>query len=139
MSSLDASDWFARRHIGPSPDERDKMLEAVGASSLDVLMDEAIPASIRLTTPLSLPPAESEHQYLTRLGHLAHRNRVFRSYIGLGYYDTFTPSVILRMVLENPGWYTPYTPYQAEIAQGRLESLLNFQTMVTDQIGRAHV
>jgi len=132
MRSLDASDWFARRHIGPSPDERHKMLEAVGASSLDALMDEAIPASIRLKTPLSLPPAESEHQYLTRLGHLAHRNRVFRSYIGLGYYDTFTPSVILRMVLENPGWYTPYTPYQAEIAQGRLESLLNFQTMVTD-------
>jgi glycine dehydrogenase len=132
MSSLDASDWFARRHIGPSSDERDKMLAAVGASSLDALMDEAIPASIRLKTPLSLPPAETEHQYLTRLGHVAHRNRVFRSYIGLGYYDTFTPSVILRMVLENPGWYTPYTPYQAEIAQGRLESLLNFQTMVTD-------
>jgi glycine dehydrogenase len=132
MNSLDASDWFARRHIGPSPDERDKMLEAVGASSLDALMDEAIPASIRLKTPLSLPPAESEHQYLNRLGHVAHRNKVFRSYIGLGYYDTVTPSVILRMVMENPGWYTPYTPYQAEIAQGRLESLLNFQTMVTD-------
>ncbi len=132
MSSLDVSDRFARRHIGPSPDERDQMLQAVGASSLDALMDEAIPASIRLTTPLSLPPAESEQQYLNRLGHLAHRNQVFRSYIGLGYHDTFTPSVILRMVLENPGWYTPYTPYQAEIAQGRLESLLNFQTMVMD-------
>jgi glycine dehydrogenase len=132
MSSLDVSDWFARRHIGPSPDERDQMLQAVGAPTLDALMDEALPASIRLRTPLSLPPAESEHQYLNRLGDLAHRNRVFRSYIGLGYYDTFTPSVILRMVLENPGWYTPYTPYQAEIAQGRLESLLNFQTMVMD-------
>jgi len=132
MNSLDASDSFARRHIGPSPDERDEMLAAVGASSLDALMDEAIPASIRLTAPLSLPPAESEDQYLNRLGHLAHRNKVFRSYIGLGYYDTFTPSVILRMVMENPGWYTPYTPYQAEISQGRLESLLNFQTMVTD-------
>ena len=132
MNSLDASDSFARRHIGPSPDERDEMLAAVGASTLDALMDEAIPASIRLTAPLSLPPAESEQQYLNRLGHLAHRNKVFRSYIGLGYYDTFTPSVILRMVMENPGWYTPYTPYQAEISQGRLESLLNFQTMVTD-------
>ena len=132
MSSLDVSDWFARRHIGPSPDERDQMLQAVGAPTLDALMDEALPASIRLKAPLSLPPAESEHQYLDRLGQLAHRNRVFRSYIGLGYYDTFTPSVILRMVLENPGWYTPYTPYQAEIAQGRLESLLNFQTMVMD-------
>ena len=135
MSALDASDWFTRRHIGPSPEERTEMLQAVGASTLDALMDEVIPASIRLETPLSLPPAESEHQYLHRLGHLAHRNKVFRSYIGLGYYDTFTPSVILRMVMENPGWYTPYTPYQAEIAQGRLESLLNFQTMVTDLTG----
>jgi glycine dehydrogenase len=132
MSSLDVSDWFARRHIGPSPDERDQMLQAVGAPTLDALMDEALPASIRLKAPLSLPPAESEHQYLNHVGHLGHRNQVFRSYIGLGYYDTFTPSVILRMVLENPGWYTPYTPYQAEIAQGRLESLLNFQTMVMD-------
>jgi glycine dehydrogenase len=135
MSSLDASDWFARRHIGPSPDERDEMLQAVGAPTLDALMDEAIPASIRLKKPLGLPSAESEHQYLHRLGHLAHRNKVFKSYIGLGYHDTFTPSVILRMVMENPGWYTPYTPYQAEIAQGRLESLLNFQTMVTDLTG----
>jgi glycine dehydrogenase len=132
MSSLDVSDRFARRHVGPSPDERDEMLQAVGASTLDALMNEAIPASIRLKAPLSLPPAESEQQYLNRLGHLAHRNQVFRSYIGLGYYDTFTPSVIQRMVLENPGWYTPYTPYQAEISQGRLESLLNFQTMVMD-------
>ena len=106
MSSLDASDWFARRHIGPSPDERAAMLEAVGARTLDALMDESIPASIRLEKPLALPPAESEHQYLHRLGHLAHRNSVFKSYIGLGYHDTFTPSVILRMVMENPGWYT---------------------------------
>jgi glycine dehydrogenase len=132
MSPLDASDWFARRHIGPSADERTAMLQAVGAPTLDALMDEVIPSSIRLTTPLTLPPAESEQQYLNRLGHLARRNQIFRSYIGLGYHDTFTPSVILRMVMENPGWYTPYTPYQAEIAQGRLESLLNFQTMVAD-------
>jgi len=135
MNRLDASDWFARRHIGPSPDDRDRMLETVGAASLDALVDEAIPASIRLARPLNLPPAESEHGYLRRLTAVARRNRTFRSYIGLGYHDTITPSVILRMVMENPGWYTPYTPYQAEIAQGRLESLLNFQTMVADLTG----
>jgi glycine dehydrogenase len=135
MHTLDATDWFAPRHIGPSPDERDRMLQTVGASSLDALIDEAIPRSIRLTTPLNLPPPESEHQYLRRLAHLAHRNTAFRSYIGLGYHDTITPSVVLRMVMENPGWYTPYTPYQAEIAQGRLESLLNFQTMVSELTG----
>jgi len=111
------------------------MLAAVGAPSLEALIDEAIPASIRLRQPLRLPPAESEHQYLRRLTRLARRNKTFRSYIGLGYHDTITPSVILRMVMENPGWYTPYTPYQAEIAQGRLESLLNFQTMVADLTG----
>ena len=134
-SSLDANDWFAPRHIGPSPDERDAMLQAVGAASLDALIDETIPRSIRLAKPLRLPPAESEHQYLRRLTTVARRNKTFRSYIGLGYHDTITPSVILRMVMENPGWYTPYTPYQAEIAQGRLESLINFQTMVADLTG----
>jgi len=135
MNRLDATDWFARRHIGPSPDDRDRMLAAVGAASLDALMDEAIPASIRLARPLNLPPAESEHAYLRRLSSIARRNKTFRSYIGLGYHDTITPAVILRMVMENPGWYTPYTPYQAEIAQGRLESLLNFQTMVSGLTG----
>ena len=135
MHTLDATDWFAPRHIGPSPDERDRMLQTVGVSSLDALIDEAIPRSIRLATPLNLPAPESEHHYLRRLSHLAHRNTPFRSYIGLGYHDTITPSVVLRMVMENPGWYTPYTPYQAEIAQGRLESLLNFQTMVTELTG----
>jgi glycine dehydrogenase len=135
MNRLDANDWFARRHIGPSPDDRDRMLAAVGAASLDALTDEAIPASIRLARPLNLPAAESEYAYLRRLASIARRNRTFRSYIGLGYHDTITPAVILRMVMENPGWYTPYTPYQAEIAQGRLESLLNFQTMVGDLTG----
>ena len=135
MHQLDASDWFARRHIGPSPDERDAMVEAIGVSSLDALIDEAIPASIRLTHPLDLPPPQSEYQYLRHLTRIARGNKTFRTYIGLGYHDTITPSVILRMVMENPGWYTPYTPYQAEIAQGRLESLLNFQTMVTDLTG----
>src|SRR5688572_21743725 len=135
MPTLDAADWFAPRHIGPSPDERDEMLRVVGAASLDALVDEAIPAAIRLRADLNLPPAESENQYLQRLTQVARGNRTFRSYIGLGYRDTIVPSVIRRMVLENPGWYTPYTPYQAEIAQGRLESLINFQTMVTDLTG----
>src|SRR5688572_4749049 len=135
MHTLDASDWFVRRHIGPSAPQRDEMLRTIGAASLDALVDEAIPSSIRLTSPLNLPPPESEQAYLDRLGRVARGNRVFRSYIGLGYYDTFTPSVIRRMVFENPGWYTPYTPYQAEIAQGRLESLINFQTMVADLTG----
>jgi glycine dehydrogenase len=133
--ALDAHDWFARRHIGPSPDERDAMLAVIGASSLDALIDEAVPASIRLPRPLELSPAESEHQYLRRLTRLARLNKTFRSYIGLGYHDTITPSVIVRTIMENPGWYTPYTPYQAEIAQGRLESLLNFQTMIADLTG----
>ena len=135
MNPLDATDWFARRHIGPSPDDRDRMLDAVRAASLDALMDQAIPASIRLKRPLHLPPVESEHAYLRRLSIIARRNKTFRSYIGLGYHDTITPAVIQRMVMENPGWYTPYTPYQAEIAQGRLESLLNFQTMVAELTG----
>ncbi|HZT76683.1 MAG TPA: aminomethyl-transferring glycine dehydrogenase [Vicinamibacterales bacterium] len=126
---------FASRHIGPDDTERDEMLEAVGASSLDALIDEAIPSRIRLKQPLDLPGGESEYQFLRSLRRVAAKNDVFRSYIGLGYYDCVTPSVILRNVLENPGWYTPYTPYQAEIAQGRLEALLNFQTMVRDLTG----
>ena len=123
---------FSSRHIGPDAEETAAMLKAVGASSLDALIDEAIPARIRLKQPLNLPKGQSEHHFLSELQVLASRNQVFRSFIGLGYYDCMTPSVILRNVLENPGWYTPYTPYQAEIAQGRLEALLNFQTMVRD-------
>src|SRR5689334_7901524 len=128
-------DSFASRHIGPDRHEADEMLKVVGASSLDALIDEAIPRRIRLDTPLPLPNGISEHDFLTGLREIAGRNKLFRSYIGLGYYGTITPSVILRNVLENPGWYTPYTPYQAEIAQGRLEALLNFQTMVRDLTG----
>jgi glycine dehydrogenase len=123
---------FARRHIGPSPVDQAAMLDVVGAPSLDALVADIIPAGIRLELPLALPPGETEHGYLARMGTLARRNKVFRSYIGLGYHDTVTPSVIKRMVMENPGWYTPYTPYQSEIAQGRLEALLTFQTMVAD-------
>ncbi|HET9706208.1 MAG TPA: aminomethyl-transferring glycine dehydrogenase [Vicinamibacterales bacterium] len=130
-------DTFAQRHIGPRPDDLQAMLKEVGAASLDQLIDEAIPASIRLQKPLNLPAADSESEYLSRLKTIARRNKVFRSFIGLGYADNLTPSVIRRCVFENPGWYTPYTPYQAEIAQGRLESLLNFQTMVSDLTGMA--
>src|SRR5258708_4645968 len=123
---------FKSRHIGPDAEETAAMLKVVGAPSLDVLIDEAIPARIRLKKPLNLPEGQSEYQFLKELRQVAARNQIHRSFLGLGYYDTITPSVILRNVLENPGWYTPYTPYQAEIAQGRLESLLNFQTMVRD-------
>src|SRR5580698_1642074 len=126
---------FSTRHIGPDPTERDAMLKATGAVSLDQLMDQAIPQRIRLLKPLQLPRGQSEYEFLRDLRKLAARNRIFKSYIGLGYSDCITPSVILRNVLENPGWYTPYTPYQAEMAQGRLESLLNFQTVVRDLTG----
>ena len=129
------SDTFQSRHLGPRPHDVAAMLEAVGASSLDQLINEIVPADIRLKAPLAVPAAESEAGYLSRLRTVAARNTIARSYIGMGYYDTITPAVILRNVFENPGWYTPYTPYQAEIAQGRLESLLNFQTMVCDLTG----
>ena len=112
-----------------------EMLAAIGTPSLAQLIDEVVPADIRLERPMRLPEAESEADYLRRLKEIASRNVLARSYIGLGYHDTVTPAVVLRNVFENPGGYTPYTPYQAEIAQGRLESLLNFQTMVSDLTG----
>jgi len=126
---------FESRHLGPRPQECELMLKTIGVSSLDRLMDEAIPPAIRLARPLALPEGESEYRFLGRLRGVAAKNKPFRSYIGLGYYDSVTPSVILRNVLENPSWYTPYTPYQAEIAQGRLEALLTFQTLVEDLSG----
>ena len=132
---LDPTENFALRHLGPRPSDVEGMLRVVGASSLDDLIAGAIPDTIRLDEPLALPPPESESAYLDRLSELASRNAKTRSFIGLGYYGCITPSVILRNVLENPGWYTPYTPYQAEVAQGRLEALLNFQTMVEDLTG----
>ena len=125
-------DTFQARHLGPRKADVARMLEAIGAPSVDALIAEIVPADIRATKPLDMPAAESEFGYHRRLRTLAAENRVFRSYIGLGYHDTITPAVIARNVFENPGWYTPYTPYQAEIAQGRLESLLNFQTVVSD-------
>ncbi|MDQ6763423.1 MAG: glycine dehydrogenase (aminomethyl-transferring), partial [Bacteroidota bacterium] len=123
---------FATRHIGPDEDETKKMLAEIGVASLDDLIDKTIPRGIRLPQPLDIPSAVGEAQYLAELKEIANQNKVYHSYIGQGYYDTLTPSVILRNLFENPGWYTQYTPYQAEIAQGRLESLLNFQTMVSD-------
>ena len=126
---------FQARHIGPNEKETNEMLRTIGESSLDTLINKTIPASIRLKQPLQNPPPQGEFEYLQELRKVAAKNIVFKNYIGQGYYGTITPSVILRNVFENPGWYTQYTPYQAEISQGRLESLLNFQTMVTDLTG----
>ena len=126
---------FERRHNGPGPADLRRMLDTIGYGSLDELIDTAIPESIRLRQPLNIPNGKSEHQALRELRELALQNRVFRSYLGMGYNDCVTPPVIQRKVLENPAWYTAYTPYQAEIAQGRLEALLNFQTVVIDLTG----
>jgi glycine dehydrogenase len=126
---------FPHRHIGPSAEETKQMLELLGQPSLEALIDDAIPAGIRLAKPLRLPAGRSEYEVVEGLREVARQNQVFRSFIGMGYYDCITPSVIQRNILENPGWYTQYTPYQAEIAQGRLEALLNFQTMVSDLTG----
>ncbi|HSF08514.1 MAG TPA: aminomethyl-transferring glycine dehydrogenase [Nitrospirales bacterium] len=123
---------FAHRHIGSSESQIQEMLGALGLSSLDALMQATVPKDIRLARSLDLHPAQSEEEVLAELRHLSARNRVYRSFLGMGYYDCLTPPVIGRNILENPAWYTQYTPYQAEIAQGRLEALLNFQTMVAD-------
>jgi len=128
----DRVDSFARRHIGPNKQARDAMLSELGFANLDELIEATVPQNIRLDRPLGLPDAKSESEALTELRDLAKKNTVARSFIGAGYSDTITPPVIQRNILENPGWYTAYTPYQAEIAQGRLEALLNFQTMITD-------
>lgn len=134
-SILTYSEQFQDRHIGPDQQDIEHMLRVTGASSLAKLVDQTVPQSIRLTEPLTMEPAMTESEFLARATALAKKNKVMKSYIGMGYYDTITPPVILRNVLENPGWYTQYTPYQAEISQGRLESLLNFQTMVVDLTG----
>lgn len=123
---------FTSRHIGPDETECKQMLQTIGISSLEELVEKTIPASIRLTSAPELPAPQNEYEYLQELKKTAQKNKVFKTYIGQGYYGTITPSVILRNVFENPGWYTQYTPYQAEISQGRLESMLNFQTLVAD-------
>ena len=128
-------DQFANRHIGPDADEARAMLEVIGADSLEAFLDTVVPAAIRQPQPLNLPAALSEHAALARLRKIISENKPHRSYLGMGYADCIVPPVIQRNLLENPGWYTQYTPYQAEISQGRLESLLNFQTMVGDLTG----
>ncbi len=126
---------FALRHIGPREHDINQMLQTVGAESIEQLIAETIPANIRLKNDLNLDPAMTEYEYATHINNLSKLNKTFKTYIGLGYHPTILPAVIQRNILENPGWYTAYTPYQAEIAQGRLEALLNFQTMITDLTG----
>ncbi|MCR4294930.1 MAG: glycine dehydrogenase (aminomethyl-transferring), partial [Elusimicrobia bacterium] len=134
-TALPPADDFSRRHIGSGAADQAAMLAALGRPSLDALIDAVVPPAIRLKKPLDLPPALSEADALGELRKIASKNQVWRSYLGQGYSDTVTPPVILREILENAGWYTAYTPYQPEIAQGRLEALLNFQTMVIDLTG----
>ncbi len=135
FAALAPTDVFAPRHISATAAEREKMLAAIGLPSLEALIEATVPADIRLDKSLILPPPLGESAALAELRGIASLNKVFRNFIGQGYYDTLTPPVIQRCILENPGWYTPYTPYQAEISQGRLEALLNFQTMVADLTG----
>jgi glycine dehydrogenase len=132
---LEFIDTFLRRHVGPSSKDIEEMLKTVNAPSLDALIDQTVPKQIRVKKPLQLPAAKGESELLAELKSIADQNQVFKSFIGAGYYDTITPGVVLRNILLNPGWYTAYTPYQAEIAQGRLEALLNFQTMIGDLTG----
>ncbi|NTW33718.1 MAG: aminomethyl-transferring glycine dehydrogenase, partial [Bacteroidetes bacterium] len=129
------TDNFTERHIGPGKEETEKMLTVVGSKSIESLIEETIPSTIRLKNPLNLPNGINEYEYTMHLKDIASKNKIYKSYIGLGYYNTITPGVIQRNILENPGWYTAYTPYQAEISQGRLEALLNFQTMIIDMTG----
>src|SRR5689334_9947552 len=131
----DVADTFVRRHIGPSPRGVAAMLEAVGAKSLGDLMGETLPGTIRQKAPLALGAALSETEALAHMGELAEQNQLFTSLIGQGYSGTILPAVIQRNILENPAWYTAYTPYQPEISQGRLEALFNFQTMIADLTG----
>lgn len=135
MIKLDQTNSFVPRHIGPDPDDMATMLKTLGLKNIDELMDKTLPASIRWKQPLDLPEGMGEAKMLETAWALASKNKVYRSYLGQGYYDTVTPPVILRNILENPGWYTSYTPYQAEISQGRMEALLNFQTMIMDLTG----
>lgn len=132
---IKSPDSFASRHIGPNEVETKEMLSVIGVNSINQLVDETVPSAIRSTKKVDLPEAMTEYEYLNHIKGISKKNKVYKSYIGLGYYNTITPSVILRNVFENPGWYTQYTPYQAEISQGRLESLLNFQTMILDLTG----
>ena len=133
-TSYDPDDFANRRHIGPSPAEMETMLSAIGVGSLDELIDQTVPAGLRQAEPLAWEPL-TEGAVLGELRRIASRNRIRTSMIGQGYYGTITPPAIQRNILENPAWYTSYTPYQPEISQGRLEALLNFQTMISDLTG----
>lgn len=135
MSHPSSNRTFVDRHVGPTEAQVAEMLEIIGVNSLDDLIEQTLPQGIRSATELSVPEPMEEHSYVSHIREIAHKNQVLKSYIGLGHYNTITPSVILRNIFENPGWYTQYTPYQAEISQGRLEALLNFQTMVMDLTG----
>ena len=135
LTDLEQTDDFIRRHIGPDAAEQQAMLDALGANSLEDLVGQTVPQSIVRNELLELGAPRSEAEVLSYLKQVAARNQVFTSCIGMGYHGTLTPTVILRNVLENPGWYTAYTPYQPEIAQGRLESLLNFQQLTIDLTG----
>ena len=135
LQSLNFADTFVDRHVGPRSEDIESMLEKIGYASFDELIGDALPASIRYYQPLNLGKPQTESEMLADLRQIAAQNQVSRSFIGMGYYNCITPPVIQRNILENPGWYTAYTPYQAEIAQGRLEALLNFQTMIIDLTG----
>ena len=135
LTELENHDGFIERHIGPSNADIDAMLATIGAQSLDHLVAQTVPASILLEQDIPLPAPRAEHEALAELKALAQQNRLSKTFIGMGYADTLTPAVILRNVMENPGWYTAYTPYQAEIAQGRLEALLNYQQVIIDMTG----
>jgi glycine dehydrogenase len=135
MKKFEFYDIFVDRHVGPNKDDVEKMLSAIGVATLDDLINKTIPDSIKQKNKLPIVPPQTEYEFLNNLKNLASKNKVFRNYIGLGYYPTITPGVIKRNILENPGWYTQYTPYQAEISQGRLEALLNYQTMIIDMTG----
>ena len=135
MTFIDPPPDFEARHLGPTQADISGMLEEVGYDSLTDLVRETIPESIRMEGELDLPAPLSEAEFVSHFRSVASQNRVFRSFLGMGYSDTLVPGVILRNIMENPGWYTQYTPYQAEIAQGRLEALLNFQTMIIDLTG----
>ena len=135
MINLNSREKFELRHLGKSEEEMKTMLASIGVDSIETLIDQTVPKTIRLKKGLNLPEAKTEYNFLKEFKQLMSKNKIYRSYIGLGYYNTITPPVILRNILENPGWYTAYTPYQAEIAQGRLEMLINYQTMVTELTG----
>ena len=135
MKNFPRYDVFEQRHIGSLGPDTALMLRQIGVGSLDELIKQTVPNNIRLSKDLDIPEALSEFDYFNVLRNIAEKNKLFKTYIGQGYYGTITPSVILRNIFQNPGWYTQYTPYQAEIAQGRLEALLNFQTMVSDLTG----